>query len=153
MQGALGDSPLLHFLLHTQSQKWLKCFTVVLPQNIQIPRYHFKTAIYFSCTHPCRIVILMAQQSKVAQETEVGAVQVSSPSRPPRHYGLHNKTLYQKYPFKNYPNLAISYKLLPWQFKIRPCAIYKLHPRNSSMKDVRVCVKEQKPTAISPAWV
>lgn len=41
----------------------------------KIPRYHFKTAIYFNCTHPCRTVILMAQQSKVAQETEVGAVQ------------------------------------------------------------------------------
>ena len=56
----------------------------------------------------------MAQQSKVTQETEVGAVEVSSLSRPrPWDYGLHSKTLCQKYTFKNYPNLAISYKLLP----------------------------------------
>lgn len=88
----------------------------VSQKHLYIPRYHFKTAIYFSCTHPCRIVILMAQQSKVTQETEVGAVEVSSLSRPwvPGTMGYIIKHCIKKYTFKNYPNLAISYKLLPW---------------------------------------
>lgn len=31
-----GDSSLLHFLLHIQSQNWLKCFTFMFPQKIFI---------------------------------------------------------------------------------------------------------------------
>lgn len=97
--------------------KLTEMFYFYVPQkHLYIPRYHFKTAIYFSCTHPCRIVILMAQQSKVTQETEVGAVEVSSLSRPwvPGTMGYIIKHCIKKYTFKNYPNLAISYKLLPW---------------------------------------
>lgn len=87
----------------------------VSPKNLYIPRYHFKTALDFSCTHPCRTVILMAQQSKVTQETEVEAVEVSSLSRLqfPATTGYIIKHCIKKYTFKNYPNLAISYKLLP----------------------------------------